>query len=254
MNRLSGLVITYNEEKHIADCLRSLFRVCEDVVVIDSQSEDRTVEIARDMGAKVLCQPFLGDGRQRSFGIPHCDNDWVIYIDADERLDADLVQDLQHIQLGDNGIEAYECRRKNFIRKRWLKVASQYPDYVCRIFNRRKTHISADKIHARIISSRVEKLSSHLLHYSFDDYSDMIGKLNLYSDQQSQIMFDSGRSVSALTPFSHAFVGFIKFYFVRLGFIAGLDGLTISMLNAMGSYFKYAKLIEKKRIAAATAE
>ena len=247
MSKLSGLVITYNEEKHIAACLQSLFRVCDDVVVVDSKSTDRTVEIAREQGATVLVQDFLGDGPQRNFGLSHCHNDWVIYIDADERLDQDLVTELNTVPLGEDGVEAYECRRKNFIQDRWIKVAGQYPDYICRVFNKSKTCMSADKTHARITSNKLKQLSSHILHYSFDNYADMIDKLNLYSDWQSQSMFEAGRTVSQLAPFSHALGGFIKFYFLRKGFTAGLDGLTISMLNAMGSYFKYAKLVEKVR-------
>ena len=150
MNAISGLVITLNEEDHIRDCLQSLFQVCDDVVVVDSNSQDRTAQYARDTGARVLDQKFLGDGPQRSFGAQHCKHDWVFYIDADERVEGDLVRDIQSLDLDDQNIEAYECRRKNYFNGRWVKVAGQYPDYVCRLYNKTKTDFSPLKTHARI--------------------------------------------------------------------------------------------------------
>ena len=247
MSVLSGLIITLNEEKHIADCIDSLLRVCDDVVVVDSMSSDQTVEIARQHGATVLQQAFLGDGPQRNFGLEHCLHEWVIYIDADERVDDDLVEELKTLNLGEGNIEAYECRRKNFLRDRWIRVAGQYPDYICRLFNKTRTRMSEDRAHARIKTNKLGRLSGHLLHYSFENYADMLNKLNLYSDWQSQALLEKGRKVSPFAPFLHGLHAFIKFYLIRRGFVAGLDGFTLSMLNAMGSYFKYAKLIEKQR-------
>lgn len=247
MNTLSGLIITLNEEKHIADCIDSLKRICDDVVVVDSLSDDRTAEIATEHGATVVKQAFLGDGPQRNAGLAYCKHDWVICIDADERLDDDLVNELQGLNPGEGGVEAYEMRRKNFLHDQWIRVAGQYPDYICRLFNKTATRMSEDYTHTRITTQKLGRLSGHFLHYSFDNYANMLDKLNLYSDYQSQTLFERGKKVSRFAPFLHGLYAFIKFYFLRRGFVAGLDGLTLSMLNAMGSYFKYAKLIEKQR-------
>jgi len=244
MNLYSGIVITFNEEKNIRDCLVSLFRVCDDVVVIDSNSQDNTVEIARGMGATVLTQDFLGDGPQRSIGLPHCRHNWIVYIDADERLDEDLVAALPTLDLNNDAIEAYECRRKNHFNGRWIKVAGQYPDYICRIFNKSKTDFSKLQIHARIETKKLKRIPGHILHYSFDSLRDLIARMNQYSDWQSQTLAERGMQVSGFAPFFHGLSSFIKFYLIRRGFMAGLDGLTISIGNAMGTYFKYAKLIE----------
>ncbi len=245
MNQYSGLVITFNEEKNIEACLTSLFLVCDDVVVVDSNSEDKTAQIAMDMGATVLRQRFLGDGPQRSFGVPHCKHQWIINLDADERVDPDLVDELTGLDLADKSVEAYECRRKNHFNGTWVKVAGQYPDYICRIFNKTKTDFSQTRIHSRIETKKLSRISGHILHFSFDNLSDMIGRMNLYSDWQSELLWEQKRNISSLVPFFHGLHTFIKFYFIKLGFIAGHNGLNISILNALGSYFKYAKIIEK---------
>ncbi|MGI9316311.1 MAG: glycosyltransferase family 2 protein [bacterium] len=246
MSPLSGLVIAYNEEKHIRDCLISLYRVCDDIVVIDSNSEDKTVEIARELGATVVIQPFLGDGPQRSAGLPHCKHPWVFYLDADERLDEDLVTELKTLDFENQSAEAYECRRKNHIDGRWIKVAGQYPDYICRLFDRTKTDFSPLQTHARIITSKLGRLSGHIVHYAIENLNDMSKRMVRYSDWQSQSMFEEGKKVSKFAPIGHGIGCFIKFYLLRRGFMAGLDGLNLSIFNAMGSYLKYAKLLEKQ--------
>ena len=245
MNKFSGLVITFNEEENIYDCIANLQKVCDDVVIVDSVSSDRTCEIANGMGAKVISQSFLGDGPQRSFGLEHCKHDWIVNIDADEKLDDDLVSELAGLELDVEGVEAYECRRKNFFHGRWIRVAGQYPDYVCRVFDKTKTDFSQVKLHTRIESKNLSRLSGHIIHNSFEDLSDALNRLNLYSDWLSEDLYNKGVKVSGYAPFGHGLVAFIKFYFLKRGFMAGLDGLTISIINAFGSYYKYAKLIER---------
>ncbi|MGL5161094.1 MAG: glycosyltransferase family 2 protein, partial [Plesiomonas shigelloides] len=126
--KFSGLVITFNEEKNIQACLASLQQVCDDIVVVDSGSQDRTCELARAAGATVVTSvPFLGDGPQRSHGLPFCRHDWVINLDADERLDDDLVAYLQSTDVSALGVDAIENRRKNYIGQRTTPYAGQYP-------------------------------------------------------------------------------------------------------------------------------
>ena len=168
------------------------------------------------------------------------------YIDADERVDDDLILELKNINLSQTKFEAFECRRKNHFNRRWMKVAGQYPDYICRLYNKTKTDFSPLQTHARIETKNLSRLQGHLIHYTADDLGDMIGKMNKYSDWQSNTIVQSGKRVSALAPFSHGLMAFIKFYILRFGFMAGLPGLNISILNAMGSYLKYAKAIEKQ--------
>lgn len=246
MNKFSGVVITYNGEEYLERCLESLFQVCDDVVVVDSHSDDSTVDIARKLGARVIDHDYLGDGPQRSLGVLHCKHDWIINLDQDEILGSDLIERLPQLDLQNPAIEAYECRRKNHLHGKWIKVAGWYPDYICRIFNKNKTDFSQVKTHARIQTARLRQLHEHILHYSFRDLRDMIDRLNLYSDWQAETLFNNGKKVSTFTPAIHGMISFAKHYLVKRGVLAGLDGLSISILNALGSYFKYAKLIEKQ--------
>lgn len=246
MNKFSGVVITYNGEEYLERCLESLFQVCDDVVVVDSHSDDSTVDIARKLGARVIDHDYLGDGPQRSLGVLHCKHDWIINLDQDEILGSDLIERLPQLDLQNPAVEAYECRRKNHLHGKWIKVAGWYPDYICRIFNKNKTDFSQVKTHARIQTARLRQLHEHILHYSFRDLRDMIDRLNLYSDWQAETLFNNGKKVSTFTPAIHGMISFAKHYLVKRGVLAGLDGLSISILNALGSYFKYAKLIEKQ--------
>ncbi|WP_419584943.1 glycosyltransferase family 2 protein [Thiolapillus sp.] len=246
MNKFSGVVITYNGEEYLERCLESLFQVCDDVVVVDSHSDDSTVDIARKLGARVIDHDYLGDGPQRSLGVLHCKHDWIINLDQDEILGSDLIERLPQLDLQNPAVEAYECRRKNHLHGKWIKVAGWYPDYICRIFNKNKTDFSQVKTHARIQTARLRRLNEHILHYSFRDLRDMINRLNLYSDWQAETLFNNGKKVSTFTPVIHGMISFAKHYLVKRGVLAGLDGLSISILNALGSYFKYAKLIEKQ--------
>lgn len=244
---ISGLVITLNEEKHIAECLRSLFKVCEEVVVVDSNSTDGTVVIAQQEGAKVYSQAFLGDGPQRSYGLQFCKNDWILNLDADERLDNDLVAFLKQLDLNEVCHEAYDFRRKNFFHGKWIRVAGCYPDHVRRLFNRKMTDFLPVKTHSKILSTETMTIPCHVIHFSFADYSEMIMIMNRYSSWQAKSLFDGGANVWLLAPFLHGFWSFIMHYVVKYGFLGGLDGLTFSLLNSMGSYFKYAKLLELTR-------
>jgi len=242
--KISGLVITYNEEKNIKTCLESMFLVCDEVVVIDSLSVDKTLEIAKELGAKVYSQAFLGDGPQRTFGLQYCKNEWVLNLDADEKLDFDAIECIKKLNLDNLEYECYEFKRKNHLHQNWIKVAGWYPDYVRRLFNKNKTDFSNVKTHTKIKSNNFLRLNANVIHYSFEDYSNMIEIMNKYSSWQAQSYFDDNKKVLWISPFLHGMMSFIKHFFIKRGFIAGVEGFNISLLNALGSYFKYMKLYE----------
>jgi glycosyltransferase involved in cell wall biosynthesis len=246
--KISGLVITYNEEKNIEACIKSLFKVCEDVVVIDSMSSDRTVDIAYRLGAKVYKQKFLGDGPQRSFGLKYCKNDWILNLDADERLELNTIEKIKILDLDNTHLECYEFKRKNYLHKNWIKVAGWYPDYVRRLFNKKKTDFSPVSTHTKITSKKFIRLDNNILHYSFDDYNNMIDIMNKYSSWQANEYYVSNRKVSFLSAVLHGWFSFFKSYVIKRGFLAGVEGFNISLLNGLGSYFKYMKLYEYNKL------
>jgi len=247
MKKISGLVITYNEEKNIEDCLHSMFLVCDDVIVIDSYSKDDTVKLAKKMGAVVIQQNYLGDGEQRNFGLQYCKHNWVLNLDADERLDSDFVTTIKSLDLDNTTYDAFEFKRKNFFNGKWIRYAGWYPDYVRRLFNKTKTNFKQIKVHTKILSNNFKQLDANIIHYTYDSIEEMITKLNSYSTWSAQELLKKKRKVYAFTPILHGLFSFIKFYFLKLGFLEGLDGLTICIAKSMASYLKYAKLIELQK-------
>jgi glycosyltransferase involved in cell wall biosynthesis len=246
MQAYSGLVIALNEAHNIAECIASLRQVCDDVVVVDGGSRDDTAELARRAGATVIAQvPFLGDGPQRSLGLRHCRHDWVVNLDADERLDEDLVAELK--AGGEWNVDALECARRNYVGGRFTPYAGQYPDYVCRVFDRRRADFAPIKTHSRVQAKSTRRLDGHITHYSYRDYDDLFARANKYSSWQAEEMLAHGRSASLATATVHGAAAFVKHYFFKRGFLAGVDGLTISVAKAMTSFLKYAKLAQLRK-------
>jgi len=240
--KISGLIITFNEEKNIEQCIRSLFEVCDEVIVIDSLSTDKTVELAQKAGAKTYLQKFLGDGPQRNYGLQYCKNDWVLNLDADERLELDAIEAIKSLDLTNTSHDAFELKRKNLYQGEWIKCCGWYPDYIRRLFNRKKTRFRDVAIHTKIESNKIKKLNGHILHNAYDNASELIRKIDAYSTVFAQT---SSQKSSPSKAFAHAFFSFIKNYFFQKGFLCGYQGLLISISNANGVFYKYIKLYEK---------
>ena len=246
---ISGLVITFNEEKNIGKCIDALFQVCDEVIVVDSNSNDDTVKIATEKGAKVIIQSFLGDGPQRIHGVPFCKNDWILNLDADEFLDTDSIKFIEKGNFLTDPFDAYSFRVKNFLQEKVIDFAGWYPDYKIRFFNKKTALPSEDKVHQKIIATNVKKLKTHILHYGSHSFFQIIAKKNQYAQWNAEQLYDAGKRVSCFKPVVNGLVSFIRCYFFKKGIINGIDGLTISLTQGYFSYIKYANLyqIQKER-------
>lgn len=244
---ISGLVITYNEEKNIGKCIDALYKVCDEVIVIDSFSRDCTVEIAKSKGAKVISQAFLGDGPQRSFGLPYCNNDWILNLDADEFLDTDAIAFIKDKTYLTDPFDAYSFRVKNFLQDKLINFAGWYPDSKIRFFNKITAKPSDDIVHQKIIFSNLKKIKSHILHYGSNSFLQIISKKNQYADWNAQQLFDNGKRVKVYKPVLNGLVSFLRCYFLKNGILNGLDGLTFSLIQGFFSYIKYAELIQLQK-------
>lgn len=244
---ISGLVITYNEEKHIGRCVTTLFKVCEEVIIIDSMSQDRTVDIAKSLGAKVISQPFLGDGPQRIFGLQFCKNDWILNPDADEFLDEDCFPFFNNKEYLSQPYDAYSFRRRNFLRNKEINFADWYPDHACRFFNKQTASPSEQIVHQRVIASNMYKSNMHLLHYAWDNYYQLISKKNQYTDWQVEEFLKNAKKISSLAPVIHGASAFFKAYFIKKGIFHGIDGVTFSLVQSFFSYMKYAKALKAQK-------
>jgi glycosyltransferase involved in cell wall biosynthesis len=245
---ITGTIITLNESKNIVECIKSLQQVCSEVIIVDSNSTDNTVELAEKMGGKVITQSYLGDGFQKNVALDYTTNDWVLSIDADERLTEEMVKEIKALDLANTQHDAFAFRRRNYIGSRWIKQCGWYPDYCIRLYNRNKTKFSEVKQHASVQAKEPKRLNADLIHYSFENLGQLFAKPGRdFSGRAAKIMYQKGKKANALSPFSHGLSAFIRAYIIKRGFLGGADGLTVAISAAMSSYLKYARLLEFQR-------
>lgn len=243
MTPITGTIITFNEEDQIEDCIASLRRVCAEILVVDSLSTDRTVERARAAGARVILQAYLGEGPQRNLTEKHASQDWILALDADERLDDELAAAIQGLSLGDPA-EAYAFNRKSYVGPRWIRGPGFYPDFVTRLYNRTRAAYEPKPGHAGVLAPRVRRIPGHILHYTYDSLADWIAKLNWLTSRDARGMFDAGRPASAAKPALSALGAAFRQLVLRGGLFRGSDAWLITMTSMFRSFMKYQKLNE----------
>lgn len=248
MQPISGIITTLNEERNIADAIRSLQQVCNEVIVVDSLSTDRTVEIAQKTGATVYSQRYLGDGPQKNIALQYVKSLWVLSIDADERLRPELVEAIRQLDLNATPYDGFAFRRRNYVGSRWMKACRWYPDYLVRLYRHDKLRFADIKQHSHVPTANTLRLHADLDHYSFRSIDELFGKPGRpFSSRSAKVIFRSGRKVHVLTPVLHGVGAFCSNYLLHGGIFAGIDGLTLSLAAAHGSYMKYAKVLEWQR-------
>lgn len=245
---LSAVIITLNEEKNIRQCLSSL-SFCDDIVVVDSHSKDATTEIAKECGARVFEQTWLGYGPQKQFAVEQAKYDWVLCIDADEVISEELARSIQQINWSSppekHAANGYLIPRCNHFLQRPLRHGEGYPDLCLRLFHRNHGHWSDDIVHEGVqLRGQASRLTGDLLHYSEDTIAKYLSKQNHYTSLQAQLLFERGKPSNALKCFSSPLIRFIKFYIVRLGFLDGLPGFIHISIGCFNAFSKYAKLAE----------
>lgn len=242
---LSVAIITKDEEKNLPGCLGSV-SFSNDIVVVDSGSTDRTVEIARGYGCQVFVEDWKGYGPQKNSAIDKCKNEWVLLLDADEKVPAETREVIRKILQKPN-VTAYRFKMKHHLHGKWIRYAGYWPDWQIRLINKTKGSFIG-RIHEKwMTAGPVHDLDAHIEHYGFSDYSDMLKTLNDYSTVIAGELFASGKRANHLSPFYHGVGMFIKIYFLKLGLLEGMDGLVTALTKAGGSFFKYAKLLELHR-------
>lgn len=240
---LSVIIITKNEAAHIADCIASV-RFADEIIVVDSGSTDGTRELAAGLGAKVtLTQDWPGFGRQKNRALDLATCDWVLSIDADERVTPELAQTIQQELLNPRA-QAYKIARLSNFGGRWIRHSGWWPDHVLRLFKRGTARFKDVAVHESVqTSSAIVTLDGHFLHYPYADLETFIAKINHYSSEAAAMMHARGKTTSVLGATGHAVWTFIRIYLIRRGFLDGKEGFILATMGATGSFFRYNKLL-----------
>ena len=240
--KITANIITLNEEKNIADVIKSVQEVCDEVLVVDSLSSDKTCEIAESLGARVVKQEYLGDGRQKAFGTPLAENDWILSIDADERLDANAIEAIKNLDLQNTPYDAFSFARKTYVGKNFIKL--WYPDRVTRLYNRTKCGYTTAGGHARVDTKNIKDLDADMLHYSYEDYAHMIQTTHKFITRGARIAHEEGKRASKFDPFLHGVGALFKALVLKGGAFHGINGWNVAVISAFSSYMKYALMVE----------
>ena len=244
---ISAVIITLNEAKNIRQCLESV-GFCADIVVVDSGSEDDTCRLAQDLGARVIHQPWLGYGPQKSFAVEQAKYDWVLCIDADEVVSPELQDSIAHLSWSDDQVAGYMLPRRNHFLGRPLHYGEGYPDLSLRLFNRQHGQWSQDRVHEGVeLNGETRRLSGDLLHFSQETLSQYLTKQNHYTNLQAEALFARGKRCHASRCFTAPLIRFIKFYIIRRGFLDGAPGFIHIVIGCINTFSKYAKLLELQR-------
>lgn len=239
---LSVIVITKNEEANIQACLDGV-RFADEIIVVDSGSTDQTVLLARAAGAVVIeTADWPGFGPQKSRALAAATGEWVLSLDADERITPALAQEIRDV-IRHPSADAYEISRSSWYCGRFIKHAGWSPDYVTRLFRRGTARFSEHIVHERLLpDGAVKRLRAPMLHYSFLNFSQVLHKVDSYSTLSARQAHAAGKRAGVGTALLHGFWAFLRTYFFRLGLLDGAHGLALAISNAEGSYYRYLKI------------
>ncbi len=240
---LSLIVITRDAAQELPDCLASAAFAAE-TIVVDSGSRDDTVAVAQRLGARVIEQAWLGFGPQKNFAVGRARHDWVLCLDADERVTRELAASIGALFAGGPpAAPAYACARRNRFLGRWLAHGEGYPDWNLRLFDRRRARWTDDPVHEHVVADGgVGRLAGDLLHLSAESIEAYVAKQNRYTSLQAEAMHARGERAGALAMAFSPLARFLRFYVFRLGFLDGAAGFAHIAIGAFASFLKYTKL------------
>ncbi|ENT7330822.1 glycosyltransferase [Campylobacter coli] len=250
LKQISVIIIVKNAEQTLLECLNSL-KDFDEIILLNNESTDNTLNIANEFkkdfaNLHIYHSAFIGFGALKNLALSYAKNDWILSIDADEVLENECIKELKNLELQEDNIIALS--RKNLYKGEWIKACGWSPDYVLRIFNKNFTRFNDNLVHeSLVLPSNVKKihLKNGLRHYAFRDISHLIDKMQYYSSLWAKQNIHKKSGV--LKANLRAFWTFFRNYFLKNGFLYGYEGFTISVCNALGTFFKYMKLYELQK-------
>lgn len=245
--KLSITIIAFNEEAKIRDCLESA-AWADEIVLTDSGSTDRTLDIAREFTRNVFVEKsWEGYGRQKNRCAARATNDWILNIDADETVSAELREEIQKLMSASPSHPAYSVVRQNYIGNRWIRHGGWYPDRIVRLYNRKSVDFSETAVHEGIrAKGKSGALNGHIFHKTYDTLQDYFSRQDHYSTLSARDMALAGRKARLTDLAFRPLLGFLKVFLLKRGFLEGYYGFALAYGLAIYSYKKYAKLRELK--------
>lgn len=245
--KISAIVITYNEEHNIAKALESL-SWADEIVIVDAESTDRTVEIASRFTDRIFIRPWPGYSAQKNFGAEQAINDWIFSLDADERMSPELKTAILKIKdQSEPEAAGYETARRTFYMGRWIKHSGWWPDRKVRLYDRRRARWRGDFVHESLeVNGRIDQLEGELLHFTVRNASEHHLRMDRYTTLAAQDLYRRGKHKSIGSIFISPLIIFLRSYVFKLGFLDGVPGFAIARFAAHYEFLKNLKLWEMR--------
>lgn len=248
-SKVSAFIVSFNEAENIVDCVESV-SFCDEILVIDSFSTDNTVELATQCGAKVVQHPWEGYRGQKAFGLSLASHEWVINLDADERISPKLREEILEILQQDGEgkrevADGYYLNRVVFFLGRWWRSGGWYPEYRLRFFRKSKAVWGGAEPHEKVeVSGRTERLVGEVEHYTYKDIEDQISRLQKFAKISADDAFSKGKRFSLASLLGNPLLRFFKFFIVKRGYREGTAGFVVGVLEGYYTFLKYVRLWE----------
>ncbi|MEN3044959.1 MAG: glycosyltransferase family 2 protein [Candidatus Hydrothermales bacterium] len=242
MGKITGVIIALNAEETIERAIDSLF-FCDEIIVIDGGSTDKTLEIVRKKKAIVFERKFDNFKNQREFALSKVKTDWVIFLDSDEQVEKTLAEEILK-EIKKNTEDGFYLMRASYFLGKLIRFGGWYPDYSLRVFRKEKARISESIVHEKIlVEGKVKKIKrGKIIHYTDPDLFHYINKLNLYTELSARELFSKGKRASILDLIFRPLYFFLRMYIIRLGFLDGFHGFILAICSSFHTFIKYAKL------------
>ncbi len=246
MNKISVVVITRNEEANIAECLKSA-RWADELIVVDDQSLDRTVEITRQFTEKVFIRRMENEGRHRNWAYQQAVGDWVLSLDADERVSPELAEEIRKVLEKGGKYTGYAIPIRTYIGKRWIRYGGWYPAGKLRLFKKGKFRYEESEVHPRIfMEGKSRLLNSDIIHYGYRNLEHFFAGLNAQTTKEAEKWFREKRKITFFTLCRKMIDRFLRRFLIKRGYKDGFMGIIIASADSLYQFFSYAKYWEKR--------
>ncbi len=244
--KLSAVILTYNSEDNINRCLQSI-NWADEIIVIDSFSKDKTLEIVESYKARIFQNEYKGYSKQLEYGINLAKNNWILVLDSDEKLTGELVNEIKLVLQNPQDVGGYEIPRKVFFLGRYIRHGGWYPDYQFRLFKKDKSEPIHLEVHGAYTTTyKKEKLSGEIIHYTYRNLYDYINRMNIYTslDTDNKLKQNPGRKIKWYNFILNPLSVFFRMFFFKKGYKDGMQGFIIALVSAFYNLVLYVKAWE----------